>query len=216
MGLAHGSGGAADVVAADGVAVGGMAVGAAAAVDDADEGADSDEDDVPNGDAVPVVANGERRVGPSGRGATVAGGLATGGAALAGGLDGAASGGIPRPPEAPGAAPWSRRVEVRAGGAAGAPGAGAGRTAGVGATARDISPVGRWIGARRPVSSSPRTPAEVDGGRTIGAGAGAAGAGLCSRSERRDGAPAAGAENRGAGAWPAGGPNGDRAAAGAP
>jgi len=112
-------------------------------------------------------------------------------------------------------------MEVRVGagdGAAGALGA-AGRTVvGAGATARDISPVGRWIGARRPVSSSPRTPADADGGRTMGAGAGAAAAGFCSRSDRRDGA-LAGAANRDAGGGgedAAGAPYGDRSAAGRP
>ena len=103
-------------------------------------------------------------------------------------------------------------------GAAGA----AGRTVGAGATARDISPVGRWIGARRPVSSSPRTPADADGGLTMGAGAGAGAAGLCSRSERRDGAldcaldGAANRDEAGGCEEAAGAPYDDRSAAGAP
>ncbi|WP_418276464.1 hypothetical protein ACNHYB_00670 [Isoptericola jiangsuensis] len=55
-----------------------------------------------------------------------------------------------------------------------------------GFTARGASPDTGWTGVRRPVSSSPRTPAELEGGRTVGAGAGAGALG--SRSERRDGA----------------------------
>ncbi|MGW6452890.1 hypothetical protein ACWF41_14200, partial [Isoptericola sp. NPDC055063] len=188
------------------------AAGAAARAEGAALGADV----APNGESEPaldpVVANGDRRAGPSGRGATEAGGVAAGGAALAGADRGGSVMPVGAGDGAADGAPRSRRAEVRTG-AAGALGA-AGRATGAGATARDISPVGRWIGARRPVSSRPRTPAEADGGRTIGAGAGA-GAGLCSRSDRRDGALAGGAANRDAGAPPvdpAGGPNGDGAA----
>ncbi|MGF0117339.1 hypothetical protein ACQFYA_13610 [Promicromonospora sp. Marseille-Q5078] len=86
--------------------------------------------------------------------------------------------------------------------------------------------MGRWIGAGRPVSSSPRTPADADGGRTMGAGAGAGAAGLCSRSERRDGALdcaldcalgcAANRDEAGGGEEAAGAPYDDRSAAGAP
>ncbi|MFB7799866.1 hypothetical protein, partial [Isoptericola sp. NPDC056134] len=100
VGLAQGSGGAADVGAAVGAGLGAAWAG----------GADAGADVVPNGEEVPVVANGERRAGPSGRGATVAGGLAAGAAGAA--LDGAATGGSPYPVAEPaGAAPWSRRVE---------------------------------------------------------------------------------------------------------
>ncbi|MFE7408737.1 hypothetical protein ACFU5J_21470, partial [Isoptericola sp. NPDC057559] len=200
---AQGSGGGVDEAGALTGAAGAAARAVGAAV-----GADG----APNGESDPVVANGERRAGPSGRGATEAGGVAAGGAALAGEDRGGSVMPVGAGEGAAGGAAKSRRIEVRVG-AAWALGA-AGRDTGAGATARDISPVGRWMGARRPVSSRPRTPAEADGGRTIGAGAGPA-AGLCSRSDRRDGALVGGAANRDAGAPPAdpaGGPNGDGAA----
>jgi len=92
--VAQGSGGADDpggvLAGADGAAAGAdMAAGAAAVV--------------PNGESDPVVENGERRGGPSGRGATEAGGVAAGGAVGAAWLRGAASGGNDGPAAAAGA-----------------------------------------------------------------------------------------------------------------
>ncbi|GAA1983714.1 hypothetical protein GCM10009718_21290 [Isoptericola halotolerans] len=81
------------------------------------------------------------------------------------------------------------RIEVRVGVLVGDDGAGAG----AGADGAAPPSPGRRTGASLPVSSSPRTPPEVDGGRTVGAGADAALAvgACCSRNDRRDGgAPA--------------------------